>query len=125
MSSISVLRQHHIDLAPDALLDHVLDTIPTGLFTVDGQGVITSWNDAMTEMTGYVSAEVVGKQCGILEGDACFRGPCGAKGERCRDAQQNKPGNHLPLSNGKGAHNTGQDYISDKCAFAELGRGKL
>src|SRR3974390_2325331 len=41
----------------------VLDVVDQGIFTVDQQGRITSFNKAAELITGYAEAEVVGKEC--------------------------------------------------------------
>lgn len=67
----------------EELLRHVLDTVPGGLFTVDPNGTITSWNRAMQEITGYAPADVIGKSCGVLQGDTCFGGATAPEAKRC------------------------------------------
>jgi two-component system cell cycle sensor histidine kinase/response regulator CckA len=50
----------------------VLQTVPSGLFTVDVDGNITSWNKAAREITGLRPEEVLGKNCQeALDCDAC------------------------------------------------------
>ena len=71
------------DMDGSTLLQHVLETMGGGLFTVDVEGNITSWNRGMEEITGYTPEEVVGKPCALLEGNECFRGPHGEHRERC------------------------------------------
>jgi PAS domain S-box-containing protein len=50
--------------------------IPSGIFTVDTERMITSWNNKAAEITGYSEAEIIGKTCATF---AQF--PCS---ERCR-----------------------------------------
>ena len=75
------IRSSEID--PDELLRQVLDTLPSGLFTVDPLGRITTWNRTMEEITGYPAAGILGRPCAILRGDSCFYGPLGETGCRC------------------------------------------
>ena len=71
------------DLDPADFLGHVLDTMPGGLYTVDTDGRVTSWNRAMEEITGLSASEVLGQFCSFLEGDTCFGGPCSSGGDCC------------------------------------------
>lgn len=41
----------------------VLDVLDQGVFTVDGNGVITSFNRAAERITGYQASEVIGLRC--------------------------------------------------------------
>jgi len=71
------------DIAPETLLSNVLSALPTGVFTVDVGGRITSWNQAMEDLTGYRADEVLGRSCQKLEGDTCFKGPTADQPDRC------------------------------------------
>jgi len=61
-------------------LQTVLDTIPSGLFTVDEERVITSWNKAAERITGYKPEDVIGKSCEVLRGEPCLT-ECGLYAE--------------------------------------------
>ncbi|MBW2646716.1 MAG: PAS domain S-box protein, partial [Deltaproteobacteria bacterium] len=53
----------------------ILQTMPSGLFTVDLQKKITSWNKEAEEITGLTADEVIGKDClDVLDCDACRKG---------------------------------------------------
>jgi two-component system response regulator HydG len=52
-------------------LGSVLDTMSDGLMVVDREGTILSFNPAAEKITGYSSAEVVGRPCSILDTDTC------------------------------------------------------
>jgi len=54
----------------------LLDTIPSGLFLVDGSRTILFWNRAAERITGFAADEVVGRHCSILDGIECGRS-CG------------------------------------------------
>ena len=41
----------------------ILDSIADGVFTVDGEGQITSFNRAAEEITGFTQGEAIGKYC--------------------------------------------------------------
>lgn len=50
----------------------LLETLPDGVFTLDKEGRITSWNPSMERITGYSPEEAIGQSCMILEFDNCF-----------------------------------------------------
>jgi len=52
-------------------LQTLLQTVPTGIYTVDAKGTITSWNPAMERMTGIPSAGAVGRHCSVLQCSNC------------------------------------------------------
>lgn len=57
-------------------LEQVLRTIPSGLFLVDRDQRIVYWNAEAERITGYPSAEVIGRHCSFLAGIPCGRS-CG------------------------------------------------
>lgn len=60
------------DLEPPALigstkqLHALIDTVPDGMVVIDETGAITSFSQGAEEMFGYVEAEVLGKNVGLL-----------------------------------------------------------
>lgn len=64
-------------------LNQILDTMAEGLFTLDEQGVITSWNKSMEKITGYTASEAIGKTCGLIECSLCFGKTCPADVNKC------------------------------------------
>lgn len=73
-------------------LEQVLQTIPSGLFVVDPQQRIVSWNAEAERITGYRAAEALGRHCSFLSGIPC--------GQRCGlfDSDQPKPITGIPCS---------------------------
>jgi PAS domain S-box-containing protein len=51
-----------------SLLSSIVDVVPHGVFTVDQNGIIVGWSAGAEQITGYSSADVVGKSCHILDG---------------------------------------------------------
>jgi two-component system response regulator HydG len=51
-----------------SILSQFVDVIAHGVFTVDQNGIIVGWSAGAERITGYSSADVVGKSCHILEG---------------------------------------------------------
>ncbi len=50
----------------------IFQSIPHGIFTIDGNGRITSFNQAAEQITGFPSVEAVGKRCyDVFRADIC------------------------------------------------------
>ena len=64
-------------------LNQILDTMAEGLFTLDDQGIITSWNKSMEKITGYSELEAVGNTCSLIECSRCFGKKCPANINKC------------------------------------------
>lgn len=47
------------------------EIIPSGIFMVDAQKRITSWNKKASEITGYSKEEIIGKKCSIFAEAPC------------------------------------------------------
>lgn len=55
-------------LVSDALLGHALDTVSEGSLVTDADQRIVYANAAFTAVTGYSAAEVIGRNCSLLQG---------------------------------------------------------
>jgi PAS domain S-box-containing protein len=64
-------------------LNQILDTMAEGLFTMDDQGIITSWNKSMVKITGYLEQEAIGNTCSLIECSRCFGKECPANIHKC------------------------------------------
>ncbi len=64
------------ELLASLSLEKVLKTVPSGLFVVDLEQRILSWNSEAERITGYQASEVLGRHCSFLAGIPCGRG-CG------------------------------------------------
>ncbi len=64
-------------------LNQIFDTMAEGLFTLDDQGTITSWNKSMEKITGFSAIEAVGNDCSLLECSRCFGKKCPANVKKC------------------------------------------
>jgi len=71
-------------------LNQILDTMAEGLFTLDDQGIITSWNKSMEKITGYSEQEAVGNTCSLIECSQCFGKECPADIHKCGVIQHGK-----------------------------------
>lgn len=64
-------------------LNQILDTMAEGLFTLDANGIITSWNSSMEKISGYNANEAVGHPCSLIECSRCFGKKCPADVQVC------------------------------------------
>ncbi|MBU1194521.1 MAG: sigma 54-interacting transcriptional regulator [Proteobacteria bacterium] len=71
-------------------LNQILDTMAEGLFTLDDQGIITSWNKSMEKISGYSAREAVGNTCRLIECSRCFGQMCPADINKCGVIQHGK-----------------------------------
>ncbi len=46
--------------------EHILTVVPSAVFTVDLNEIITSWNKKAEVITGWTAKETIGKECGIF-----------------------------------------------------------
>lgn len=58
--------------AENTYFQTLYNMIPNPLFTIDTENRITSWNKRAEHVTGYSYAEVLGKDCNLLENGHCF-----------------------------------------------------
>jgi len=61
------------DLGFEKLL---LESMAEGVFTVNENGEITSWNPAMERITGYTADDAIGKTCALMQFNNCFGKTC-------------------------------------------------
>ena len=61
----------------------LLDAMADGVFTLDKQGRITSWNPAMERITGYESSEAIGQSCMMLNFSRCLTKSCPSGMSEC------------------------------------------
>jgi two-component system, NtrC family, response regulator HydG len=54
----------------------LLEAMAEGVFTLDNNGTITSWNPSMERITGYARDEAIGKNCQLLNFNNCFGKTC-------------------------------------------------
>ncbi|WDP92554.1 MAG: sigma 54-interacting transcriptional regulator [Desulfobacter sp.] len=71
------------DIKNNQLVKMVLEAIGDGVFILDMNARIISWNRAMEKITGYAPEEVMGKSCRILNFSQCFDKECPTGFEEC------------------------------------------
>ena len=52
-------------------LERIFRVVPSAVFTVDENKVVTGWNKKAEELTGYTAQEVIGKKCDIFAEYPC------------------------------------------------------
>jgi PAS domain S-box-containing protein len=72
-------------------LNQILDSMAEGVFTLDVQGRITSWNKSMERISGYGSDEALGRSCEILGFSRCFGRVCPADIQKCGILEHGNP----------------------------------
>jgi two-component system, NtrC family, response regulator HydG len=61
----------------------LLESMADGVFTLDEEGIITTWNPSLERMTGYSAEEAIGRPCTLLNFTQCFREGCPTGIEEC------------------------------------------
>jgi PAS domain S-box-containing protein len=64
-------------------VNQIIDSMADGVFTMDPEGRISSWNPAMERISGYRAEEVLGKTCDTLRFSRCFGKKCPAGIKKC------------------------------------------
>ncbi len=65
------------------LAELLFETMAEGMFTVNANRIITSWNRSMEQITGYKASEAVGKNCQHFEFNRCFQDNCPPDFKEC------------------------------------------
>jgi len=64
-------------------VNHIIDSMADGVFTMDPEGRISSWNRSMERISGYTAQEAMGKTCELLQCSLCFGKECPAGMKKC------------------------------------------
>ncbi len=70
-------------------ISRIIDSMADGVFTMDANGIISSWNQSMERISGYTADEALGKTCAILRCSRCFGKSCPADIKKCKIFKQN------------------------------------
>ena len=70
-------------------ISRIIDSMADGVFTMDANGIISSWNQSMERISGYSADEALGKTCAILRCSRCFGKSCPADIKKCNIFKQN------------------------------------
>jgi two-component system response regulator HydG len=64
-------------------MNRIIESMADGVFTMDAQGRISSWNRSMERISGYASQEALGQTCRLLQCSRCFGKECPAGLKKC------------------------------------------
>ena len=64
-------------------VNQIIDSMADGVFTLDSQGRISSWNRSMERISGYTAQEAMGNTCALLRCSRCFGKECPAEIKKC------------------------------------------
>ncbi|MFH1153563.1 MAG: sigma 54-interacting transcriptional regulator [Pseudomonadota bacterium] len=63
--------------------NQIIDTMADGLFTLNADGEIISWNRAMERISGFPAAEAIGQGCGLIDCSRCLGKRCPSDVQKC------------------------------------------
>ncbi len=66
----------------------IIDSMTEGVFTMDSEGFISSWNQSMERISGFTAEEALGKTCELLRCSQCFGKTCPADIKKCNIFEQ-------------------------------------
>ncbi|MBC2715842.1 MAG: sigma 54-interacting transcriptional regulator [Desulfobacteraceae bacterium] len=61
----------------------LLDSMAEGVFTLNADGIIRSWNPSMEKISGYTAKESIGRTCRMLKFSSCFNRSCPEDAREC------------------------------------------
>jgi len=64
-------------------VNQIIGSMADGVFTMDTEGRISSWNPSMEHISGFSAEDVLGKTCSILQFSRCFGRECPAGIDKC------------------------------------------
>ena len=70
----------------------IIDSMADGVFIMDENGRIVSWNRSMARISGYTEQDAIGKTCAFLSCSRCFGADCPADVNRCRILEKGSSG---------------------------------
>ncbi|MBW2514822.1 MAG: sigma 54-interacting transcriptional regulator [Deltaproteobacteria bacterium] len=62
---------------------YLLESMADGVFTLNREGEITSWNASMEKISGYSAQEALGRTCTILRFNLCLKKSCPSGIKEC------------------------------------------
>jgi len=65
-------------------INRIIDAMAEGVFTMDTEGRISSWNQSMELISGYSAEEALGQTCQLLQFSRCFGKNCPANIHKCQ-----------------------------------------
>jgi len=66
------------DILNHRFMSRIIESMDDGVFIMDSNGRIASWNRSMERISGYTAGEALGKTCALLSCSRCFGTSCPA-----------------------------------------------
>ncbi len=66
------------------IANHIFNSMADGVFTLDMQGRISSWNRSMERISGYTAEEALGQSCDLIQCSRCFGTQCPSSIHKCK-----------------------------------------
>jgi PAS domain S-box-containing protein len=100
----------------------IIDAMADGVFTMDAEGRIVSWNRSMERISGYSAQEALGQTCQLLQCSRCFGTACPTGIKKCKildhgssEAKEcrlrHKDGRDIPVIKNAGVVHDDQDRV--------------
>ncbi|MBN2018135.1 MAG: DUF1638 domain-containing protein [Candidatus Cloacimonetes bacterium] len=70
LESIIDVRTSELELSKERA-ELITRTVPNGIFTVDTDRIVTSWNPMSEKITGYAADEIIGQSCSVFAINTC------------------------------------------------------
>ena len=71
------------DIWNNQLANLLLDSMAEGVFTLNADSIIRSWNPSMEKISGYMAKEAIGRTCQLLKFSNCFEKSCPGNAKEC------------------------------------------
>jgi len=72
------------------IANHIFNSMADGVFTLDMQGRISSWNRSMERISGYTATEALGQTCALIQCSRCFGAQCPSGIQKCKIMERKK-----------------------------------
>jgi len=70
------MSDHTHELWDIRFANSIIDAMAEGVFTMDADGRISSWNRSMERISGFTALEALGQTCSLLQCSRCFGTEC-------------------------------------------------
>jgi len=74
---------HPKDIWNNQFANLLLDSMAEGVFTLNADSIIRSWNPSMEKISGYTAKEAIGHTCKLLKFSNCFDRSCPGNAQEC------------------------------------------
>ncbi len=77
------MKEEKKNLPDSRIASLLLESMAEGVFTLNGNGSIVSWNPSMERISGYSAEDALGKSCMLLGFSRCFGKKCPGGFQEC------------------------------------------